>query len=61
MELMVRNAITFNGADSEVGVIAVAFRNKVKELSVAAKTGTAKKRKETEKGAPQPAKKAKHG
>ena len=58
MDLMIRNAIHFNGEESEVGQIAVAFRERVKELR--AQQGQ-KKRKESEKaGGDQPAtKKAK--
>ncbi|KAH7907029.1 hypothetical protein BJ138DRAFT_1137716 [Hygrophoropsis aurantiaca] len=59
LELMVRNAITFNGVDSEVGVIAVNFKERMKELMVIAKSGQTKKRKEGEKGTPQPMKKVK--
>jgi transcription initiation factor TFIID subunit 2 len=29
---MVRNAITFNGADSEVGTVAVLLRQRIKDL-----------------------------
>jgi transcription initiation factor TFIID subunit 2 len=32
IELMIRNAIHFNGEESEVGQIAVAFGNRIKEL-----------------------------
>jgi transcription initiation factor TFIID subunit 2 len=60
MDLMIRNAIHFNGEESEVGQIAVAFRERIKELR--AQQGQ-KKRKEGEKaGGDQPAtKKAKLG
>ncbi|KAH9004157.1 Bromodomain-containing protein [Lactarius hatsudake] len=53
MDLMIRNAIHFNGEESEVGQIAVAFRERIKELR--AQQGQ-KKRKENEKaGGDQPA------
>ena len=60
MDLMIRNAIHFNGEESEVGQIAVAFRERIKDLR--AQQGQ-KKRKESEKvGGDQPAtKKAKLG
>ncbi|EGO05242.1 hypothetical protein SERLA73DRAFT_82815 [Serpula lacrymans var. lacrymans S7.3] len=61
MDLMVRNAITFNGADSEVGRIAVMVNNRAKELLGGVKLATTKKRKEGEKSTPQPTKKAKLG
>lgn len=59
IDLMVHNAITFNGPDSEVGGIAVGLRNRVTEL-LGVKGGS-KKRKEGEKGTPQPSKKVKLG
>jgi transcription initiation factor TFIID subunit 2 len=34
IDLMIRNAIHFNGEESEVGQIAVAFGNRIKELRV---------------------------
>ena len=34
MELMIRNAITFNGIESEVGQIALRLQTKLKELVV---------------------------
>ncbi|KAI0308085.1 hypothetical protein B0F90DRAFT_1680044 [Multifurca ochricompacta] len=46
VDLMIRNAIHFNGEESEVGQIAVAFRNRIKELRM--QQGL-KKRKESEK------------
>ena len=60
MDLMIRNAIHFNGEESEVGQLAVSFRERIKELR--AQQGQ-KKRKESEKaGSDQPAtKKAKLG
>jgi transcription initiation factor TFIID subunit 2 len=64
IDLMVRNAIKFNGAESEVGHLAINLQNRVRQLLVNAKTGTAKKRKEGDgpiKGASQPLKKVKVG
>jgi len=62
IDLMIRNAITFNGADSEVGHIAVGMHDRVKELLSAIKVGTGnKKRKDGDKGTPQPTKKVKLG
>ncbi|KAI9462278.1 hypothetical protein BJY52DRAFT_1203123 [Lactarius psammicola] len=60
MDLMIRNAIHFNGEESEVGQIAMAFRERIKELRT--QQGQ-KKRKESEKaGSEQPVtKKAKLG
>ncbi|KAH7886186.1 hypothetical protein F5I97DRAFT_2026435 [Phlebopus sp. FC_14] len=62
VDLMIRNAITFNGADSEVGRIACVVRDRVKDmLSNIRSGGSTKKRKDGEKGTPQPTKKAKIG
>ncbi|TFY68605.1 hypothetical protein EVJ58_g911 [Rhodofomes roseus] len=58
MDLMINNAITFNGAESEVGRIAVVMRNKYKELASGLKS-TAMKRKGSDKGTPQPSKRMK--
>ena len=58
MDLMIDNAILFNGADSEVGRIAVIMRNKRKELASGVKS-TVMKRKGSDKGTPQPSKKVK--
>lgn len=59
IELMIQNAITFNGTDSEVGAIAVQMRQRFDEFLGAWKSGNPKKRKEGEKSTPQPMKKAK--
>ncbi|PFH52313.1 hypothetical protein AMATHDRAFT_140606 [Amanita thiersii Skay4041] len=59
IELMIQNAIKFNGADSEVGLIATSLRQKFTELVGSWKTGSSKKRKEGEKSTSQPAKKIK--
>jgi transcription initiation factor TFIID subunit 2 len=62
IDLMIRNAITFNGADSEVGYIAAGVHDRVKELLSGVKVGSGtKKRKEGDKGTPQPSKKVKLG
>ncbi|KAI0639863.1 hypothetical protein C8Q77DRAFT_1083269 [Trametes polyzona] len=60
LDLMIHNAITFNGADSEVGQLAVQLRNRYRDL-LAPIRGTNGKRKGGEKGTPQPAKKVKLG
>ncbi|KAI0937072.1 hypothetical protein AcV5_005059 [Taiwanofungus camphoratus] len=60
MELMFNNAILFNGADSEVGQIAVLVRNKYREMLSNLKS-TTNKRKGSDKGTPQPAKRVKLG
>ncbi|KAI0660528.1 hypothetical protein C8Q70DRAFT_976084 [Cubamyces menziesii] len=60
LDLMIHNAITFNGADSEVGKLAVQLRNRYRELLVPIR-GTNGKRKGGEKGTPQPAKRVKLG
>ncbi|KAI6031377.1 hypothetical protein BKA83DRAFT_4199448 [Pisolithus microcarpus] len=61
MDLMIRNAITFNGTESEVGRIAVIVRDKYKDMLSNIKCGGGtKRRKEGDgKGTPQPTKKAK--
>jgi Transcription factor involved in chromatin remodeling, contains bromodomain len=59
MALMIQNAITFNGAESDAGRLAVAVRNRMRELLENWKSGATKKRKDSEKGTPQPMKKVK--
>ncbi|KIJ22155.1 hypothetical protein PAXINDRAFT_6271 [Paxillus involutus ATCC 200175] len=60
IDLMIRNAITFNGADSDVGRIAFAVKDRVKDmLSNIKGGGGVKKRKDGDKSTPQPTKKAK--
>lgn len=59
IDLMLDNAITFNGLESEVGQIAVSFRNKHNEMMETWRSGSIKKRKDGEKSTPQPTKKAK--
>ncbi|KAG6333744.1 hypothetical protein ID866_5345, partial [Astraeus odoratus] len=62
-ELMIRNAVTFNGAESEVGQIAFLVQDKFRDMLSNIKSGgNMKKRKEGDgKGTPQPAKKVKLG
>ena len=62
MDLMIHNAIHFNGEESEVGQIAVAFGNRIKELRV--QQGLKKRRESERPGGDQQqpaAKKAKLG
>lgn len=61
IDLMIHNATTFNGVESEVGKMATDLQGRVRELVTTMKNGTAKKRKETEvnKTSLQPAKKIK--
>ena len=63
MDLMIQNALTFNGAESEVGQIALVVRDRVKDMLSNIKSGgNGKKRKEEDgKGASQPTKKLKLG
>ncbi|KAG6846064.1 hypothetical protein H0H87_006428 [Tephrocybe sp. NHM501043] len=61
IDLMLDNAITFNTLQSEVGRIAVNVRNKVNDLMESWKAGSSKKRKDGDKGTPQPTKKVKFG
>jgi len=62
IKLMVRNAITFNGADSEVGVLAAKVRDYLKTAVANWRQGNSKKRKDGEKsGSQQPMKKLKSG
>jgi len=62
IELMLQNAIKFNGEESEVGLMAFTFRDRFRVLLSAWKSGTSKKRKDADQGTPQPnAKKVKMG
>jgi transcription initiation factor TFIID subunit 2 len=61
LDLMIQNAITFNGQESEVGDIAIRVQARVQELMNNFKSGGTKKRKDGDKGTPQPAKKVKLG
>ncbi|KAG7099822.1 hypothetical protein E1B28_001631 [Marasmius oreades] len=59
IDLMIQNAITFNGADSEVGQVAVALADRFEVLLSSWRSGSTKKRKEGEKHNGQPSKKMK--
>jgi len=61
VELMVSNAIKFNGIDSEVGQLAVQLRRRFHELFNAWKSNTSKKRKDGDQTNSQPSKKVKTG
>ena len=64
LDLMVRNAILFNGADSEVGDMAVHMQTRYRELLAPIRGGQANgqaKRKGVDGGKPPPTKKAKLG
>ena len=50
IDLMLDNAITFNGLESEVGQIAVSFRSRFNEMMETWKSGSSKKRKGWRKG-----------
>lgn len=56
---MFANAIKFNGAESEVGVITAKARAKFKDLMDGYRQGASKKRKEGDKTSTQPSKKVK--
>lgn len=57
MDLMIDNALLFNGPDSEVGLIAKQFQEKYKEMFANLRTGSSGKRK-GDNAASQPSKKA---
>ncbi|EAU92262.2 TATA-binding protein associated factor Taf2 [Coprinopsis cinerea okayama7 len=59
IDLMIANAIKFNGADSEVGIVAKQLRHRVNELVSNWKSSMAKKRKDGEQSNSQPSKKVK--
>jgi len=59
LDLMVGNAIKFNGEESEVGLIAAKMRDAYRRLISDWKSNLSKKRKDTDQPTPQPAKKAK--
>ncbi|KAJ3526870.1 hypothetical protein NM688_g8206 [Phlebia brevispora] len=62
LDLMVDNAILFNGSDSEVAKWGIDLRNKYRDLLSPLKNGgTTAKRKNGEKSTPQPTKKARLG
>ena len=61
MDLMIDNALLFNGVASEVGVISVQVRDKYKDMVANVRGGAGSKRKGGEQGTPQPTKKARLG
>ncbi|KIK70503.1 hypothetical protein GYMLUDRAFT_32530 [Collybiopsis luxurians FD-317 M1] len=62
IDLMIQNAITFNGADSEVGQIAAKVHDHLRNAIASWRQGNSKKRKEGERSASQqPLKKHKSG
>jgi len=61
IDLMLKNAIKFNGAESEVGLISQAFEDRFRALLTVWKSGAVKKRKDGDQGTPQPTKKMKTG
>jgi transcription initiation factor TFIID subunit 2 len=63
IDLMVHNAVTFNGAESEVGKLAVMLQERTQDLIQGVKANSSKKRKDGDSngGTPQPSKKAKFG
>ncbi|KAF7347442.1 Transcription initiation factor TFIID subunit 2 [Mycena venus] len=61
IQLMVDNAITFNGLESDVGALATGLRDRFRELLKNWKAGANKKRKDGEKANSQPTKKIKIG
>jgi len=62
VDLMINNAIKFNGADSDVGLISAQMRRRMNELMSSWKASNNKKRKEEQgQSQSQPVKKAKTG
>ncbi|KAJ6541894.1 hypothetical protein B0H19DRAFT_1175115 [Mycena capillaripes] len=61
IQLMVDNAITFNGLESDVGALAIGLKDRFQELLMNWKAGGNKKRKDGEKTNSQPTKKIKIG
>ena len=61
MDLMVDNAVTFNGADSEVGQVAFVLRDKYREMLSSLRGTGPVKRKSGDKSTPQPSKKVRLG
>lgn len=59
LDLMVDNAIKFNGEESDVGLIALKMREVYRRLISDWKSNISKKRKDSDQSTPQPAKKAK--
>jgi transcription initiation factor TFIID subunit 2 len=61
IDLMLKNAMKFNGAESEVGLISLAFEDRFRALLTIWRSGAVKKRKDGDHGTPQPTKKMKIG
>lgn len=61
LDLMIDNALHFNGADSEVGKISYIVRDKYKDMLSSLRSNSTAKRKGNERGTPQPSKKMKMG
>jgi len=61
LDLMIQNAIKFNGQESEVGEIAIQIQVRIQDLFFGFRSSGTKKRKDSDKGTPQPSKKAKIG
>lgn len=61
LDLMIQNAIKFNGRESEVGEIAVQVETRIQDLLSGFRSGGTKKRKDGDKGTPQPSKRVKIG
>lgn len=59
LDLMVDNALHFNGGDSEVGKVSYMVRVKYKDMLSGLRSSVSGKRKGNEKGTPQPTKKMK--
>jgi len=61
LDLMIQNAIKFNGRESEVGEIAIQVQVRIQDLFSGFRSSGTKKRKDSDKGTPQPSKKPKMG
>jgi transcription initiation factor TFIID subunit 2 len=59
LDLMVDNAVTFNGEDSDVGLVAANMRGLYRRLTSEWRSNLSKKRKDNDQSTPQPAKRAK--
>ncbi|KAF9531853.1 hypothetical protein CPB83DRAFT_785561 [Crepidotus variabilis] len=59
LDLMVDNAIKFNGAETDIGLVSVGIRDLYRRLLSEFKSSHSKKRKDGEHGTPQPTKKLK--
>jgi transcription initiation factor TFIID subunit 2 len=61
LDLMVDNAITFNGEESDVGLVAAQMRDLYRRLTSEWRSNLSKKRKDGDQLTPQPTKRAKTG